>query len=93
MVAAVGQWLFACYVLVVFGVRIAADGLPGLSQVRLMHGYVAGDTIGNIASTVHILLAIAIHGGGPLQLIPWLRNHAPTFLRRRDHQMLPAMRG
>jgi hypothetical protein len=76
--AAAGQWLFAYYVVVVFGVRVAADGLAGLSQVQLMHGYVAGDTIGNIASTVHILLAIAIHGGGPLQLIPWLRTHADT---------------
>jgi hypothetical protein len=64
-----GQWLFACYVGVVFGARVAADGLAGLSQVRLMHGYVAGDTLGNFASTAHILLAIVIHGGGPLQLI------------------------
>src|SRR5262245_33437792 len=79
IVAAAGQWLFAYYVVVVFGVRVAADGLAGLAQFRLLHGYVAGDTMGNIASTVHILLAIAIHGGGPLQLIPWLRNHAPTF--------------
>jgi hypothetical protein len=90
IVAAAGQWLFAYYVAVVFGVRVAADGFAGLSQVRLMHGYVAGDTIGNVASTVHILLAIAIHGGGPLQLIPWLRNHAPTFHRWNGRTFLVA---
>jgi hypothetical protein len=90
IVAAAGQWLFAYYVAVVFGVRVAADGLAGLSQVRLMHGYVAGDTIGNVASTVHILLAIAIHGGGPLQLIPWLRNHAPTLHRWNGRTFLVA---
>jgi hypothetical protein len=90
IVAAAGQWLFAYYVVIVFGVRVAADGLAGLAQVRLMHGYVAGDTIGNIASTVHILLAIAIHGGGPLQLIPWLRNGAPTFHRWNGRTFLVA---
>lgn len=79
IVALAGQWLFACYVVVVFGVRVVADGMAGLSQVRLLHGYVAGDTPGNIASTAHILLAIAIHGGGPLQLIPGIRKHAPAF--------------
>lgn len=90
IVAAAGQWLFAFYVVVVFGVRVAADGLAGLSQVRLMHGYVAGDTIGNIASTVHILLAIAIHGGGPLQLVPWVRTHAPKFHRWNGRAFLVA---
>jgi len=79
IVAAAGQWLFACYVLVVFGPKVLADGPAGLSQVRLLHGYVAGDTLGNIASTVHILLAILIHGGGPLQLIPRIRSVAPAF--------------
>jgi hypothetical protein len=90
IVAAIGQWLFAFYVFVVFGVRVAADGFAGLAQVRLMHGYVAGDMLGNIASTVHILLAIAIHGGGPLQLIPWVRKHAPTLHRWNGRTFLVA---
>jgi uncharacterized membrane protein len=91
IVATAGQWLFAYYVVVVFGVRVAADGLAGLSQFRLLHGYVAGDTLGNIASTVHILLAIAIHGGGPLQLIPRIRNRAPTFHRWNGRTFLVAV--
>jgi predicted membrane protein DUF2306 len=89
-VAAAGQWLFAYYVLVVFGSRVAADGWAGLAPIRLLHGYVAGDTMGNLASTVHILLAIAIHGGGPLQLVPWVRKQAPTFHRWNGRVFLVA---
>jgi predicted membrane protein DUF2306 len=91
IVAAAGQWLFAYYVVVVFGVRVLADGLSGLSQVRLMHGYVAGDTLGNIASTAHILLAVVIHGGGPLQLIPRIRSSAPAFHRWNGRAFLAAV--
>ena len=90
MVAAAGQWLFAYYVVAFYGVRVAADGLAGLAQAPLMHGYVAGDTAGNIASTVHILLAIVIHGGGPLQFVPQIRKHAPTFHRWNGRAFLIA---
>ena len=91
IVAAAGQWLFAYYVVAVFGTRVVVDGLAGLSQFRLLHGYVAGDTLGNIASTVHILLATLIHGGGPLQLIPQIRNRAPTFHRWNGRAFLAAV--
>ena len=91
IVAAAGQWLFACYVVVVFGTRVLADGPAGLSQFRLLHGYVAGDTLGNIASTAHILLAILIHGGGPLQLIPKIRTVAPAFHRWNGRAFLVAV--
>ena len=90
IVATAGQWLFAYYVVVVFGTRVVADGPAGLSQFRLLHGYVAGDTLGNIASTAHILLAILIHGGGPLQLIPRIRSFAPTFHRWNGRAFLVA---
>jgi hypothetical protein len=91
IVAAAGQWLFAGYVVIVFGTRVVADGLAGLAQFRLLHGYVAGDTPGNIASTAHILLAILIHGGGPLQLVPRIRNVAPAFHRWNGRAFLAAV--
>jgi len=91
IVAAAGQWLFAFYVAVLFGPKVIADGLAGLSQVRLLHGYVAGDTLGNIASTAHILLAILIHGGGPLQLVPRIRSVAPAFHRWNGRVFLVAV--
>lgn len=90
IVAWAGQWLFAYYVVAFYGVRFAADGLPGFSNVPLMHGYVAGDTIGNIASAAHILLAIVIHGGGPLQLVPQIRRRAPAFHRWNGRAFLVA---
>jgi len=91
IVAGAGQWLFAFYVAVLFGPKVIADGLAGLSQVRLLHGYVAGDTLGNIASTAHILLAILIHGGGPLQLVPRIRSVAPAFHRWNGRVFLVAV--
>lgn len=91
IVAVVGQWLFAYYVVAFYGVRVAADGLAGLAQAPLMHGYVAGDTAGNIASTAHILLAIVIHGGGPLQFVAQVRRHAPAFHRWNGRAFLVAV--
>lgn len=81
MVAAAGQWLFVYYVVSYYGVRLAANGLAGLSGTPLSGGYIAGDTVGNIAAAAHVLLAIVIHGGGPLQLIPQIRKRVPVFHR------------
>lgn len=78
-VAVVGQWLFATYVLSLYGVRLVASGLPGLADTHLTNSYVAGDPIGNLAVAAHVLIAVAIHGGGPLQFIPQIRRRAPKF--------------
>jgi hypothetical protein len=40
---------------------------------------VRGDTIGNGAIAVHLLLAVIIMVGGPLQLISQIRRHAASF--------------
>jgi len=40
---------------------------------------IRGDTIGNVAIAVHLLLAVVIMVGGPLQLIPQIRHHAASF--------------
>jgi hypothetical protein len=77
--AAAGQWLFVYYVVGYYGVRFAADGLAGLSGTPLTGGYIAGDTVGNIAVAAHVLLTIVIHGGGPLQLVPQIRRRVPAF--------------
>jgi hypothetical protein len=46
-VATVGQWLFALYVLGLYGARLFVGGLPGLADTLLTNSYVAADTIGN----------------------------------------------
>lgn len=90
MVAAAGQWAFVLYVLGYYGPRFAASGLAGLAGTPLTGGYIAGDALGNIAAASHVLLAIVIHGGGPLQFIPQIRMRAPAFHRWNGRAFLAA---
>jgi hypothetical protein len=78
-VAIVGQWLFALYVLSLYGVRLMASGLPGLAETHLHNSYVAGDAIGNVAVAAHVLIAFVIHGAGPLQFISQIRRRMPKL--------------
>ncbi len=80
-VAAVGHWIFLLYILAAFFPPIAEHGLEGLKGSHLPSGFVEGDTFGNLTSIIHVLLAALIIGGGPLQLIPAVRNSFPTFHR------------
>ena len=80
-VAAIGHWIFLFYILAVFYPPIAERGLAGLEGMHLPTGFTEGDTIGNLASVSHVLLAAIIIGGGPLQLIPAVRNRFPIFHR------------
>ena len=79
MVAALGQWLFAFYVLAVFGPMLLQDGIEGLKEAHLFNGFIPGDTVGNYAVAGHIMLAVVIMGAGPLQLIPQIRARFPVF--------------
>jgi hypothetical protein len=81
LAAAVGQWLFVYYVAAYYSPRLFQNGLPGLADTTLPHGFVAGDLAGNLAIAFHVLVAIIIIGGGPLQLIPQIRNRFPAFHR------------
>lgn len=81
LAAAAGQWIFVYYVAAVYIPTLAMKGLPGLGDTHLPVGYVPGDTIGNLAMAVHVLIAVVIIGGGPLQLIPQIRNRFPWFHR------------
>ncbi len=80
-IAAIGHWIFVAYILAVFYPPIAEHGMEGLKGSHLPSGFVEGDTLGNLASIAHVLLAALIIGGGPLQLIPAVRNNYPTFHR------------
>ena len=81
-VAAIGQWAFVAYIMAFYVPLLAGKGLPGLDESHLPDGFVAGDLIGNLAIAAHILVAIVIIGGGPLQLIPSLRTRFPAFHRQ-----------
>lgn len=81
LVAAVGQWIFVAYVAAHYLPRLSLKGLPGMADTSMPGGYIPGDMIGNIAIAFHVVVAIIIIGGGPLQLIPQIRNRIPVFHR------------
>lgn len=79
-IAVLGQWIFALYVLLFYGKATAAGHSENWNKV-LPNGYVSGDTIGNAVVGIHLLLAVIIMVGGPVQIIPKIRAYAPTFHR------------
>ena len=80
VVAVLGQWIFAGYVMVFYGGSAISGDLQAWNKV-LPHGFIPGDSIGNFAVGMHLLLAIVIIVGGPLQLIPQVRTRFPRFHR------------
>lgn len=90
VVAAVGHWIFVAYILGVFYPPIAAEGLEGLKGLHLPSGFREGDFLGNLAAVSHVLLAAVVIGGGPLQLIPAVRNRFPAFHRVLGRSYLSA---
>lgn len=80
VVAVMGQWMFALYVASFYGGSAVRGDLEAWNQV-LPHGYVAGDTVGNLVVAMHLLFAVVILAGGPLQLVPQVRARAPAFHR------------
>ncbi|WP_310556674.1 DUF2306 domain-containing protein [Flavobacterium sp.] len=79
-IAVLGQWIFALYVLL-FYAKAMATGHSENWNKALPNGYVTGDTLGNVVVGIHLLLAIIIIVGGPLQITPKVREYAPTFHR------------
>jgi hypothetical protein len=80
VVAVVGQLLFVAYVIGFYG-RAAIHGQFENWNKVLPHGYVAGDTVGNLILGMHLLFAAVIILGGALQLLPGLRRRWPVFHR------------
>ncbi len=79
-IAVIGQWIFALYVFLFYGKATAAGHSENWNKV-LPNGYVSGDPIGNLVVGIHLLLAVIIIVGGPVQIIPKVRKYAPTFHR------------
>jgi hypothetical protein len=78
--AVLGQWIFALYVAVFYGTLTAQGGIKAWNKA-LFRGYIPGDTIGNVLLVLHLLLAVIILVGGPLQFSAKIRRHAPAFHR------------
>jgi tetratricopeptide (TPR) repeat protein len=79
-VVLIGQFTFAFAVASFYGLTALRGNLQAWNKV-LPHGYVAGETLGNLALFGHVLFAAIINVGGPLQLIAQLRDRFPAFHR------------
>lgn len=90
VIAVAGQWMFACYVAAFYGGSAVRGDLQAWNKV-MPHGHVPGDTMGNLAIAAHLFLAVIIIVGGPLQLIPQIRSHAPAFHRWNGRIYMPAV--
>jgi len=80
VIAVIGQWIFAYYVTAFYG-GAAMDGDFMKWNRVLPHGYTPGETMGNVAVAIHLLLAVIMMVGGPLQFVPQIRNRARSFHR------------
>ncbi len=80
-IATLGHAIFVGYILAVFYPPIAAQGAAGLAGLHLPSGFREGDLWGNLAAVSHVLIAVIVIGGGPLQLMPGLRIRFPRFHR------------
>jgi hypothetical protein len=80
VVTVCGQWLFAVYIVALYGGAATRGDLGAWNKV-LPHGYVPGQTVGNLALGAHLLFAAILSVGGPLQLVPWVRARVPAVHR------------
>ncbi len=81
VVAAAGHFAFLVYIVGFYWLLIAGGGAAGLADTHLPGGFVDGDALGNAAVIAHLLLAAIVIGGGPLQLVPAVRERFPAFHR------------
>lgn len=83
LVAATGLAIFASYIAVSYG-RAALGGPPAQSR------WMAGDAVGNVLLTLHLLFAFLMTAGGMLQLLPALRRRMPAMHRGLGRVFLAA---
>ncbi|MBI3715187.1 MAG: DUF2306 domain-containing protein [Betaproteobacteria bacterium] len=84
--AVAGQWMFAYYMVALYG----GSAVQGNWAPWEKHGFNAADAAGSAAIVVHLLFAVVLTVGGPLQLIPQVRIHAPRLHRWNGRVFLTA---
>jgi len=80
VMATLGQLIFVAYILVFYAASALQGNLQGWNKV-LQKGYIPGDTIGNTALVIHVLIAAIVTLGGPIQLVAKVRTRFPRFHR------------
>jgi hypothetical protein len=79
-IAIVGQLLFVAYISVHY-VAAMIRGDIAAWNAEMLHGFVAGDAVGNVTMASHLVLAVILTLGGPLQLSTGLRARLPRLHR------------
>ena len=80
LTAVAGQLVFAFAVASFYTSAVVRGNLPAWNRF-MPHGYVAGDTVGNVAVAVHLFAAVLIILSGAIQLVPQVRHRAPAVHR------------
>ena len=76
-----GQWLFACYIALLYLWPVFTGDYLSANRARPITGFVAGDVSGNLVLFAHLLPAALLSVGGLLQLLPQLRQRWPQLHR------------
>ena len=77
-----GLWAFGVYIVGLYGLGAVTGNWERWNTVLPTgHGYNRGDTAGNLALGVHLLMAVFVAFAGSLQLVPAIRAKAPRFHR------------
>ena len=80
-VTVIGQLMFAFTVASFYGIAAMRGNTAAAWSKNITHGYVPGDTVGNLAVATHLFSAAVIILAGMMQLIPQIRERAPAFHR------------
>ena len=77
----IGQLVFAFTVASFYGMAVLRGNTPQAWRGHITHGYVPGDTWGNFIVFTHLFSAVVVILAGLLQLIPQIRERAPSLHR------------
>ncbi|MGH9500918.1 MAG: DUF2306 domain-containing protein [Terriglobales bacterium] len=80
VIAVIGQLIFAFTVASFYGMAAVRGDWHAWNK-GMAHGFVAGDTMGNYAVGAHLVSAVIVILAGVIQLIPQIRNRAPSLHR------------
>ncbi len=80
-VIVIGQLVFAFSVASFYGMAAARGTSAAAWSKHFTHGYVPGDAMGNLSIAIHLVSAVIVILAGMIQLIPQIRDRAPSFHR------------
>ena len=79
--ALIGMLIFTIFITSKYGGSAIQGNAEEVWNAELTHGYEPGKLASNLATMVHLFFAAVITFGGPLQVMPQVRNRFPRFHR------------